>query len=238
MHKPNYKALYRLQDAFLAWMAEQQFAFYLTGGTALSRFYLGHRFSDDLDFFVNADTDFRSKLQKIIGKLPETFAVSSDQVLITDDFCRLFLRSNDCLLKIEWVNDVAARWGSIENTPFGKIDSIANILANKITAIVGRDEPKDVFDIVAIAKIAHFSWEEVVFQAKQKAALNELEVHAKLHAFPDSLLQNAPWLRNAFHATDFQKQLQQLCTDLLLMRTNSLAIQGKAIEDILPEMKN
>ncbi|MDR1421550.1 MAG: nucleotidyl transferase AbiEii/AbiGii toxin family protein, partial [Coriobacteriales bacterium] len=27
--------------------------FYLTGGTALSRIYYAHRFSDDLDFFVN-----------------------------------------------------------------------------------------------------------------------------------------------------------------------------------------
>jgi hypothetical protein len=238
MHKPNYKALYSLQDAFLAWMAEQQFAFYLTGGTALSRFYLGHRFSDDLDFFVNADANFRYHIQQLIQQLPETLAYSKDQLLITDDFCRLFLRSDGCQLKIEWVNDVAARWGAPHNTPFGKIDAIANILANKITAIEGRDEPKDVFDIVAIAKKAHFSWEEVVFQAKQKAALNELEVHAKLHAFPVSLLQNAPWLRNAFHPADFQKQLQQLCMDLLLMRNNSLAIQGKAIEDILPEMKN
>ncbi|MCD4795127.1 MAG: nucleotidyl transferase AbiEii/AbiGii toxin family protein [Bacteroidales bacterium] len=27
--------------------------FYLTGGTALVRFYLNHRYSEDLDFFVN-----------------------------------------------------------------------------------------------------------------------------------------------------------------------------------------
>jgi len=32
---------------------------YLTGGTALSRPYLNHRFSDDLDLFVNASLDFR-----------------------------------------------------------------------------------------------------------------------------------------------------------------------------------
>jgi predicted nucleotidyltransferase component of viral defense system len=27
--------------------------FYLTGGTALAGFYLGHRYSDDLDFFCD-----------------------------------------------------------------------------------------------------------------------------------------------------------------------------------------
>jgi len=32
--------------------------FYLTGGTAVSRAYLQHRFSDDLDLFVNYDKRF------------------------------------------------------------------------------------------------------------------------------------------------------------------------------------
>jgi predicted nucleotidyltransferase component of viral defense system len=35
--------------------------FYLTGGTALSRAYLNHRYSDDLDFFVNAVNDFETR---------------------------------------------------------------------------------------------------------------------------------------------------------------------------------
>ncbi|WP_413884945.1 nucleotidyl transferase AbiEii/AbiGii toxin family protein [Candidatus Desulfatibia sp.] len=29
--------------------------FYLTGGTVLSRCYFHHRYSEDLDFFVNSD---------------------------------------------------------------------------------------------------------------------------------------------------------------------------------------
>ena len=45
--------LYPFQDAVLREMAALDTGFYLTGGTAASRGYLGHRFSDDLDFFVN-----------------------------------------------------------------------------------------------------------------------------------------------------------------------------------------
>jgi hypothetical protein len=33
--------------------------FYLSGGTAASRGYLHHRFSDDLDLFVNTKQDWR-----------------------------------------------------------------------------------------------------------------------------------------------------------------------------------
>lgn len=50
--------LYPFQDAVLSEMQSLKTDFYLTGGTALGRCYLNHRYSDDLDFFVNAAPDF------------------------------------------------------------------------------------------------------------------------------------------------------------------------------------
>ncbi|MBE0643870.1 MAG: nucleotidyl transferase AbiEii/AbiGii toxin family protein [Bacteroidetes bacterium] len=45
-------SLYPLQDRCLAVLAALGTPFYLTGGTALSREYLQHRYSDDLGFFA------------------------------------------------------------------------------------------------------------------------------------------------------------------------------------------
>ena len=45
--------LYPLQDKVLETIGKLPVRFYLTAGTALSRAYLHHRYSDDLDFFVN-----------------------------------------------------------------------------------------------------------------------------------------------------------------------------------------
>lgn len=50
--------LYPLPDAVLAAFARAETEFYLTGGTAASRAYLHHRFSEDLDLFVNDDPRF------------------------------------------------------------------------------------------------------------------------------------------------------------------------------------
>lgn len=44
--------LYPLQDRVLQSFAGIETGFYLSGGTAASRGYLHHRFSDDLDLFV------------------------------------------------------------------------------------------------------------------------------------------------------------------------------------------
>ncbi|MGD2089262.1 MAG: nucleotidyl transferase AbiEii/AbiGii toxin family protein [Candidatus Aminicenantes bacterium] len=50
-YKQYYKELYVIQDA--VFKIVEAYDFYLTGGTALSRFYLNHRYWDDLDFFVH-----------------------------------------------------------------------------------------------------------------------------------------------------------------------------------------
>ncbi len=46
-----YYSPYRVQDRCLGRVFAEPFGFYIGGGTALSRFYLEHRFSDDLHLF-------------------------------------------------------------------------------------------------------------------------------------------------------------------------------------------
>ncbi len=50
--------LYPLQDQVLAAAAPAATGFYLTGGTALGRIHLRHRYSEDLGLFVNDDDRF------------------------------------------------------------------------------------------------------------------------------------------------------------------------------------
>ncbi|GEM_PF-2621830 len=50
--------LYPLQDGIIGIVKNLNTPFYLTGGTALSRCYLQHRYSDDPDFFVNTDEEY------------------------------------------------------------------------------------------------------------------------------------------------------------------------------------
>ncbi|MDO5576553.1 MAG: nucleotidyl transferase AbiEii/AbiGii toxin family protein [Fibrobacter sp.] len=47
------ESLYPIQNKILSVLQSLKVPFYLTGGTALSRGYYNHRFSDDLDLFVN-----------------------------------------------------------------------------------------------------------------------------------------------------------------------------------------
>ena len=61
--------LYPLQDQVLERINKLETGFYLTGGTAASRGYLQHRYSDDLDFFVNDAADFYLWTERVIHAL-------------------------------------------------------------------------------------------------------------------------------------------------------------------------
>ncbi len=83
-----FEKLYPLQDVVLGVIDNP--AFYLTGGTALSRFHYHHRFSDDLDFFYdgysypkeNFSFIYREIIQNL-GKVFENIEVTIDGEFIT-----------------------------------------------------------------------------------------------------------------------------------------------------------
>jgi hypothetical protein len=64
-----YDSLYPFQDAALKCIRSADTAFFLTGGTAASRGYLHHRFSDDLDLFASDDRRFGLWVDRVIQAL-------------------------------------------------------------------------------------------------------------------------------------------------------------------------
>jgi len=63
--------------------------FYLTGGTAASRGYLGHRFSDDLDFFVNDEPLFALWSDRVTASLAAHAEWTTRVLLRESRFVRL-----------------------------------------------------------------------------------------------------------------------------------------------------
>ena len=88
--------LYPFQDGVLNIVKKLNTPFYLTGGTALSRGYLNHRYSDDLDLFMNQRDDYEGHVQRlfeVIGKNKnlENFAIDHRLTQKYEDYTQLVL---------------------------------------------------------------------------------------------------------------------------------------------------
>jgi predicted nucleotidyltransferase component of viral defense system len=180
----DYIKLYNLQDDIMDIIFNIQDIFYLTGGTCLCRFHKEKRYSDDLDFFTNENKQFSKVIRIIKIALNEKFEVNEE--IISRDFVRLIINN---FLQIDFVNDRVMRYKDVIYMENGYcIDNYENILANKLTAIMSRDNPKDIFDIYLINKYYTFNWAEIVNIAHQKADFKNDDLIIRLKSFPIKLL--------------------------------------------------
>lgn len=206
---------------------ELNLPFYLTGGTALSRFYFNHRFSDDLDFFVNNDIKFEQYCKIVYDKFLKlqkeyNYEIDKKRIIVRNDFMQIYLVKNDYDLKIDFINDVAPHFGDFHFDNFGnKIDSLRNILSNKITALY-RYEPKDVVDVWIISKNYKFDFVEIINEAKQKEiSVDVISIYEILNTFPIDKLSLIKWV-NKVDYNLFGEEIKIIADDLLNGRENSL----------------
>jgi len=205
MDSINYKILYELQDRVLKIIFKTEQIFYLTGGTCISRFYHEKRYSDDLDFFTHDNRQFHRAVKEIEFALQKEFNIKNE--VSSKDFIRFII---DDLLQIDFVNDRIPQYKSpiyLENGYI--IDNLDNILANKITAIISRDNAKDIFDIYLIDKYEIVNWNNIIDIAHQKAEFNNDELIVRLKTFPHSLLKKIILIDKNF-LDHFDKEFKEL----------------------------
>lgn len=215
-------SLYPLQDEILALINEMNLPFYLTGGTALSRHYLNHRYSDDLDLFVNHHPNFRALVDAIESTFREK-QVYYQALTRSADFVRLEITGIDKTpLKLDLVNDLVCHIGAFESSPsLGRVDNVFNILSNKISAIP-RQEIKDFADIVCIAGKYKFNWESLINDAIQKDEwVNPLDLARYFIEVDAKRFELVQWI-NPVSITNLMKSCEIIADDIIRGSDNSL----------------
>jgi hypothetical protein len=150
-------------DAFF----QRERGFFLTGGAALAGFHLGHRTTDDLDLFTAQDGAFergRFVLADVAAALGGELQVRQD----APGFKRIVLTRGDEGLIIDLVRDVSPQLHPVKlDRDHILVDSADEILANKLTALVGRAEERDLVDVMFLER-AGYSLESALAAALAK----------------------------------------------------------------------
>ena len=140
-----------LQRELLLAFFEREQRFFLTGGAALAGFYLGHRTTEDLDLFSSQLPDLLEA-----SRLAEDAATSCGATITSlrthPSFRRLLAARGEERCVIDLVAD-SAKVIDPEKTVFGlvRVDTIREIAANKVCAVLGRSEIKDLVDLKALS---------------------------------------------------------------------------------------
>ncbi len=143
-------------------------AFFLSGGTALSVFYLGHRISEDLDFFTKSDVN----LNNISFWIKLKFSNNANIISISEFYLsyEIFNMRVDFAIDKLSINCIRNVF-EFENKKKLTIDCIENIASNKLCAIVSRIEIRDLVDFYFIMKNFNLDFDEIYNVCIKKDAL-------------------------------------------------------------------
>jgi predicted nucleotidyltransferase component of viral defense system len=220
------ESLYPLQNGILRTLAPVcGNVLSLTGGTALSRIYFHHRYSDDLDLFGNSVEHFNEIVEASLSALENAgYQFVKGSIIRHEAYTQAVVRNGGTNLKLDFVNDVAAHFGEcIAHPLYPRIDSVRNILSNKLTALY-RLEPKDIADLYFIACSYQFDWAVALQEAESKeAGLDAITIADIISTFPRDMFKAIKW-RITPNPDDFFKNLTIMTRDILHASPNSLAM--------------
>jgi len=142
--------------------------FYFSGGTALSEYYLQHRYSEDLDFFSEEEIN-TSDLNLFLTSHKKDFKAA--QIQYTRSFNRnvFFLHyQGETELKVEFTYYPFTR---LEKGPAAgnlQIDSALDIAVNKAFTLTQQARGRDFYDIYMLCQKYNFDFPDLLKKARQK----------------------------------------------------------------------
>lgn len=189
-------------------------SYFLTGGTALSGFYLYHRESIDLDLFTFETIEIEP-VRQVFEAIATKARLSLDHRVATEGYHKFFLIGKNEELKIDLVREQKVHFGKIKTFGKVRVDSVENIGSNKITAIFNRTEAKDFIDLYFILQKKLFTFQKLLKDAKKKdLGMNEFYLAHMLLEVEN--LKNFPMMLVSFNKDKMESYFVSLANKLLL----------------------
>ncbi|MDP2960733.1 MAG: nucleotidyl transferase AbiEii/AbiGii toxin family protein, partial [candidate division Zixibacteria bacterium] len=155
--------------------------FRLTGGTALSAFYLEHRLSEDLDFFSKENVPLN-----VLERFLRSISIIEDI-----SFSKLFDRNifnlkikDKSFLKVEFTSSSLINIEDCVSVDQLIIDSFLDLTVNKLCAIADRFDAKDYVDVYCVLKTSDFSLRDLIELAEKKCDIKGIH-----HVLKSRLIQ-------------------------------------------------
>jgi hypothetical protein len=197
-----------LQRRILDAVSAQLPGMFLSGGTALGAFYLGHRRSADLDFFTRERTDYDERVRQFV-RLAEGAGWSVVAGNAGPGFRRFVVSDVDETVPVDLVLDTTEQISPPTVTPAGLVvDSLDDIAANKLGAILGRSEIRDFVDLYFLAKAGR---DPLTFVAAARRKDGGIDAAALAFVLSDVKVNDAPpGLEKPVSAAELQAFIDKL----------------------------
>lgn len=186
-----------LQEDFLDSFFSGTRSFFLTGGNAINLYYFNHRMSEDFDCFATDRMEYE-RVTSIIGLCCAAIGATYIARQNFPDFKRFLITRNTENILVDCVNERVPQLYPDKRT-FGKVrvDVPEEMIANKLCALLGRAEYKDLVDLYFFQKNGFDLFKSMDDAAKKDGGLTGATLayvldQIDLSRMPEALKKAAP----------------------------------------------
>ncbi|MCL5784502.1 MAG: nucleotidyl transferase AbiEii/AbiGii toxin family protein [Patescibacteria group bacterium] len=166
----NSSILTSTQKIFLKFFGQQKQLskqFYLTGGTALTGFYIPYRLSEDLDFFSEQEIVLE-EITVFIRSIKDELGFQKFEFNTTFNRNLFFLAFPNSELKLEFTYFPFPQLEVTKMKDGIRVDSVLDIAVNKLFTIYQKPRSRDFLDLYMIIKKYNFLIDDLIKKAKTK----------------------------------------------------------------------
>jgi hypothetical protein len=201
--------------------------FYLTGGTALAEFYLGHRRSLDLDLFT-AEQGLIVPFSRIAEAHLSQTGFSVRVIRRLESFAEFEAEWKGEKVRVQFAFDSPYRFAPPVETSLVLVNDFQDLVVDKLLAFFGRAEPRDAVDLYFILETQDF-WGLTELAAKKDPGFDLYWLALaldKVQDFPDELER---WPVEMLQPLSLHK-LKDRCHTLSLEIMDRLRKRGATID--------
>ena len=217
-HPVAHGVLNQIQTAFLSEFGSlpDAEAFYLTGGTALAEFYLGHRLSYDLDLCTGEHGLIRPFCASLERSLAQS-GFSLRPVRRHESFADYELHFEGDSLRVQLAYDTPFRFAQPVPTPLCPVNDYTDIVVDKLLAFFGRAEPRDAVDMYFILQEVDF-WTLAELAAQKDAGFDlywTANALVRVATFPDEKARWPVQMLKDFEPLELKEQFLQVAQEIM-----------------------
>jgi hypothetical protein len=195
--------------------------FYLTGGTALAEYYLGHRLSFDLDLFTS-ETDLILPFSYRVEQAAHAAGFHMTVMRRFASFVEFQVSRGEDILKVDIALGSPFRLAPTELGDAGvMINDFQDIQADKTLAFFGRAEPRDAIDLYFLLQNTRF--DDLAELAHKKDTGFDLYWFAvalnRAEKFPDEIERWPVKMLVACDPVELKREFQNLAMRIMINHT-------------------
>ncbi|OGS37143.1 MAG: hypothetical protein A2293_15805 [Elusimicrobia bacterium RIFOXYB2_FULL_49_7] len=161
-----------LEKEFLQSFFSLTYSFFLTGGNALNLFYFQHRLSDDLDCFTQDRREF-DDLNALVSESCFKISAQHKEVRSFHDYKRYLISRGEEAIITDFVFEPVPQLYPSKNIFQGiRVDVPEEIVVNKLCALLGRSEFKDLIDLYYLEKNGYPAMKFVTAASQKDGGFN------------------------------------------------------------------